>query len=96
MSDNMSIRYTDYVRMKTGQYQSVGKFGEDIYVFEMLTGITDTSEFHQISKQEFDSFEVWSEEAPEYPKTYEILARPVLCSGYLGKAYLDPSLLRDM
>lgn len=73
--------------MKTGQYQSVWKFGDDIYAFEMLTSIMDTPEYHQISKQEFDSFEIWSEEAPKYEKTYEILARALLCSIYLGKAY---------
>ncbi|WP_322923306.1 hypothetical protein [Paenibacillus campi] len=92
----MSIRYTDYVRLKTGQYQSVGKFGDDIYAYEMLTGITDTPEYHQISKQEFDSFEIWSQAGPEYKKMYELLARSVLCSGYLGRAYLDTSLLRDL
>ncbi len=92
----MSIRYTDYVRLKEGGYHSVGKFGDDIYAYEMLTGITDTAEYHQISKEEFDTFEVWSQEGPEYKKMYELLERPVLCSGYLGRAYLDMSLLQDM
>ena len=71
----MSIRYTDYARMKIGQYQSVRKFGDEIYAYKMLTGVTDT---------------------PEYKKMYQIFGRPLLCSSYLGKEYLDPLLLCDM
>lgn len=99
MSEIMPIRYTDYVRLKTGRYQSVGKFGEDIYAYEVLTGVTDSPEYHQISKAEFDSFETWSKEVDgvmDMKKFYEIANRPVLCSGYLGKEYLDTSRLRDM
>lgn len=44
----MSIKYTDYACMETGQYQSVGKFGDEIYAYEMLTGITDTPEYKKM------------------------------------------------
>jgi len=99
MSEIMPIRYTDYVRLKKDRYQSVGKFGEDIYAYEVLTGVTDSPEYHQISKEEFDSFETWSKEVDgvmDMKKFYEIANRPVLCSGYVGKEYLDTSWLRDM
>lgn len=91
------MRYTDYIRLKTGRYQSVGKFGDDIYAYEVLTGIADTPEYHQISKEEFDSFEAWSQEyITGLKKLYEIINRPVICSGYLGRAELNTSLLRDI
>ncbi|MDR9857365.1 hypothetical protein RJP21_27600 [Paenibacillus sp. VCA1] len=32
------MRYTDYIRLKTGRYQSVGKFGDDIYAYEVNYG----------------------------------------------------------
>lgn len=95
----MPIRYTEYVRLKKGRYQSVGKFGEDIYAYEIPTGVTDSPEYHQISQEEFDSFEVWSggeSGVTDMKKFYEIVNRPVLCSGYLGKEYLDTSRLRDL
>lgn len=91
------MRYTDYIRLKKGRYQSVGKFGDKIYAYEVLTGVTDSPEYHQISKAEFDSFETWSEEfISDLNKMYEIINRPVICSGYLGREWLDTSLLRDM
>lgn len=93
----MTLRYTEYVRLKTGRYQSVGKFGDTIYAYEVLTGVTDSPEYHQISKEEFDSFETWTQEyISDLKKLYEIINRPVICSGYFGKEYLDTSLLRDM
>ncbi len=33
------MRYNEYIRLKTGRYQSVGKFGDHIYAYEVLTGI---------------------------------------------------------
>ena len=93
----MTLRYTDYIRLKTGRYQSVGKFGDDIYAYEVLTGIADSPEYHQISKEEFESFETWSQEyITDLKKPYEIINRPVICSGYLGRAELNTSLLREM
>ncbi|MEW4372381.1 hypothetical protein [Paenibacillus kandeliae] len=93
----MSIRYTDYVRVKKGPYQSVGTFGDDIYVYEVLTGVADSPEYHQISKEEFDSFDDWVQtHGKDMKKFYEVVNRPVLCSGYLGREYLDTSLLREM
>jgi len=91
------VRYTDYIRLKTGRYQSVGKFGDNIYAYEVLTGVTDSPEYHQISMAEFDSFETWSQEyISDLKKMYEIINRPVICSGYLGRAELNTSLLRDI
>lgn len=93
----MFLRYTEYVRKKTGRYQSVGMFGNTIYAFEVLTGITDSPEYHQISKEEFDAFETWAQEnITDLNKLYEIINRPVICSGYLGKEKLDTSLLQDL
>jgi len=93
----MTLRYTEYVRLKTGRYQSVGKFGDHIYAYEVLTGVTDSPEYHQISKAEFDSFETWTKEyISDLKKLYDIINRPVICSGYLGKEKLDRSLLRDL
>lgn len=93
----MTLRYTEYVRLKTGRYQSVGKFGDEIYAYEVLTGVTDSPEYHQISKAEFDSFETWTKEyISDLKKLYDIINRPVICSGYLGKEELDTSLLRDL
>ncbi len=93
----MGFHYKEYVRLKEGGYHSVGKFGEDIYAYEVLTGFTDTPEYHQISREEFDSFEVWGgNDAMDMNKFYEIAERPVLCSGYLGRANLDTSLLQDL
>lgn len=34
----MTSRYTDYIPLKTGGYQSVGKFGDDIYAYEVNYG----------------------------------------------------------
>ncbi|MFJ7646129.1 hypothetical protein ACIQ1H_01195 [Lysinibacillus sp. NPDC097279] len=91
------MRYTEYVCKKTGRYQSVGMFGNTIYAFEVLTGITDSPEYHQISKEEFDAFETWAQEnITDLNKLYEIINRPVICSGYLGKEKLDTSLLQDL
>lgn len=93
----MTFRYTDYVRLKKGRYQSVGKFGEDIYAYEILTGVADSPEYHQISKEEFDSFESWGQQEPmDMKKFYEIKNRPALCGGYLGSEYLDTSRLQDL
>jgi hypothetical protein len=33
-----------------------------IYAYEVLTGVTNSLEYHQISKKEFDSFETWTQE----------------------------------
>ncbi|OMD86707.1 MULTISPECIES: hypothetical protein [Paenibacillus] len=91
------MKYTDYICLKTGRYQSVGKFGDNIYAYEVLTGVTDSPEYHQISKAEFDSFETWSQEyISDLKKMYEIINRPVICSGYLGRAELNLSLLRNI
>ncbi|MDH6430567.1 hypothetical protein BSK62_23045 [Paenibacillus odorifer] len=93
----MTVKYTDYICLKTGRYQSVGKFGDNIYAYEVLTGVTDSPEYHQISKAEFDSFETWSQEyISDLKKMYEIINRPVICSGYLGRAELNLSLLRNI
>ena len=92
----LTFRYTDYVRLKKGRYQSVGKFGDDIYAYEIATGIADSPEYHQISREEFDSFESWGQqEEMDMKKFYEIKNRPVLCSGYLGREYMDMSKLWD-
>jgi hypothetical protein len=93
----LNMRYTDYKRLKTGRYQSVGMFGDSIYAYEVLTGIADSPEYHQISKEEFDTFEIWTQEfITDLKKLYVIINRPVICSGYRGRTELNTSLLQDL
>lgn len=58
------MRYTDYERIKIGGFCSVGKFGEKIYAFEILTGIANAPEYHRISREEFDCFDDWKNTEP--------------------------------
>lgn len=77
------MNYQDYEMKKKGQFQSVGMFGTQIYAYEVLTGACCAPEYTQITKEEFDTFEKWGEEAiTDLGKKYEICNRPVLCSAY--------------
>ncbi|MFD1175934.1 hypothetical protein ACFQ3W_06385 [Paenibacillus puldeungensis] len=77
------MNYRDYKRLKLGPYQSAGMIG-DVYAFEILTGIADTPEYYQITKEEFDSYEDWSKEFITDLKTlYTVVNRKCICSGYL-------------
>ena len=86
------MKYTDYKRIKTGGFCSVGKFGDKIYAFEILTGVANAPEFHQISKEELDCFENWQNNGEILR---EVTSRPVICSAYKGHAELDESRLID-
>ena len=86
------MRYTDYKRLKTGGFCSVGKFGEDIYAFEILTGIASAPEYHRISREEFDTFEARKDSEAIL---LEITSRPVICSAYKGCAESDGSRAVD-
>ncbi len=69
-------------RLKEGPYQSVGIL-EDMYVFEILTGITDTPEYYRITKEEFYSYDHWKNEWITDLKTlYTIVNRKCIASGY--------------
>lgn len=73
------MNYKDYNCIKLGSYFSVGKFGEDVYCLENLTGFGFVPVYHKISKEEFDSFNDWRSNKD---KVFEIICRPVFCSGY--------------
>lgn len=73
---------------------SVGKFGDSIFACEMLTGFASVPEYHQISAAEFETFEQWSNaDKTDLKKLYEIINRPVICSGYRDRAELNMSLI---
>ena len=38
---------------------SIGMFGEYIYAFEQLTGSCDVPEYHQITKDEYETADCW-------------------------------------
>ncbi|MCI9438945.1 MAG: hypothetical protein HFH85_17700 [Lachnospiraceae bacterium] len=58
---------------------SIGMFGEYIYAFEQLTGSCDVPEYHQITKDEYETADCW---IMDDCKVMEILRRPILCDGY--------------
>lgn len=79
------MNYKEYIRIKIGNYQSVGMFGEKIYAYEVLTGFADVPEYHQISRQEFDTFEKrQNEKTTDLKILYNIINRKAFCSGYKG------------
>ena len=73
------MNYREYIRIKPGDYCSVGTI-DGIYVFEILTGFCDTPEFHEITVDEFDNFEEWKSDTDFIVR--EIKNREVICSGY--------------
>ena len=75
------MNYKDYDRIKIGGYFSLGKFGENLYCLENLTGFASVPEYHRITKEEFDSFDEWKNSKE---KIFEIICRPVFCSIYTG------------
>ena len=60
---------------------SEGMFGARIYAFEQLTGACDTPEYHQITREEYETAEQW---VLEDDKVTEILSRPILCDRNKG------------
>ncbi|MEG0366355.1 MAG: hypothetical protein RR585_05940 [Coprobacillus sp.] len=80
------MNYKDYYRCKIGSSLSVGMFGNDLYAFEVLIGFCNVPEYHKISKKEFDSFDSWKD---DMDKLYDIVGRPVLCSGYKGNTEIQ-------
>ena len=69
--------------MKAYGGQSIGMFGDEIYAYEVLTGIGNIPEYHQLTKYEYNTFEEWKEESTgEFGTMYEIHNRKLLCSGY--------------
>lgn len=88
------MNYTDYKPLKTGGFQSVGLFGENIYAYEILTGIDCKPEYRQISKLEFESFEQWSrEKTTDHGTLFEIMNRTPICSAAFGRRKLNEKLL---
>ena len=51
------MNYKDYKRIKEGNYQSVGMFGDNIYAYEVLTGFADIPGYYQITKEEFETYD---------------------------------------
>jgi len=66
------MNYKDYKRLKTGNWLSVGKFSDNLYAMEIPTGAVNAPEYHKISKEEFDTFEIWKDSK----KVTEIMHRP--------------------
>ncbi|MFD0671910.1 hypothetical protein [Cohnella sp. GCM10027633] len=77
------MNYRDYKRIKLGQYQSVGMFSE-YYAYEVLTGFADVPEYYQITKDEFESFELWQNS--ESFVVGKIKNRKCICSAYKDHA----------
>ena len=78
-----AMNYRDYKRLKVWDYQSVGMFGDNIYAYEVLTGFADIPEYYQITREEFDTYDVWKTETPgDLGILYEIVNRKPLCSAY--------------
>lgn len=75
------MNYKDYHCIKLGSYFSIGKFGENLYCLENLTGFASAPEYHKITKEEFDSFEEWKNNKEII---FEIICRPAFCSSYAG------------
>ena len=49
--------YKEYQRIKHGRnYDSVGMFGDHIYVYEVLCGAVMDPEYYEITKEQFDAF----------------------------------------
>lgn len=72
--------YQNFNRLKTGSVcLSVGCFGTQIYALEHVIGVADVPEYHRISKEEYDEFDIWRKD-PNRLK--EILGRKVFCSGH--------------
>lgn len=77
------MKYTNYKMIKTYGGQSIGMFGNDIYAYEVLTGICDVPGYYQITKHEYNTFDEWKDESTgELGTMYEIHNRKPLCSGY--------------
>lgn len=92
----MTVKYTDYICLKTGRYQSVGKFGDNIYAYEVLTGVTDSRSTIKFLRRNSILLKLGAKSTFRILKKYEIINRPVICSGYLGRAELNLSLLRNI
>lgn len=92
----MTMNANDYHPLKEGCYCSAGKFGGHIYAFEVLTGVCDVPAYHQITREEFDTFETWCMESPVDGKLLcRVINRPVFCSRYRGKSEFDETLLPE-
>ena len=79
------MNYKKYKRIKIGNCQSVGTFGDNIYAYEVLTGICNIPEYYQITEAEFKAFDEWKNETPsDLGILYDIVNRVPLCSGYHG------------
>ncbi|MCL2054188.1 MAG: hypothetical protein FWG90_07105 [Oscillospiraceae bacterium] len=61
-----------YKRIKIGQWESVGKFDDEIYAFEALGGRLNQAIFWQITKEEFDSYGTWNDHT-EGEELYKVL-----------------------
>lgn len=77
------MKYTDYKMIKQYGYQSVGMFGDEIFAYEVLTGVCNIPVYYQITKYEYNTFDSWKDESTEELGTMcEIHNRRALCSAY--------------
>lgn len=80
------MTYRDFKKIKQGKKYSIGKFSDELYALEEMTGYGCVPEYHKISKAEFNTFDIWKD---DQEKIKDILARPVFCSGYEGETEFD-------
>jgi hypothetical protein len=73
------MKCKNYEMLKKGDYLSVGML-EGQYCFEILTGICDIPEYYPITKEEFDTFDEWKNNADKIAK--DIQNRKIIHSGY--------------
>lgn len=89
------MNYKDYKRVKTYSMYSVGYFSDRLYAMEFLTGAVCVSEFHKITKEEYDTFDEWK----GTEKVMEIKARPSFGLPLLAnsrKEFCEEDILNDI
>ncbi|MBR1865319.1 MAG: hypothetical protein IJ801_02310 [Lachnospiraceae bacterium] len=80
------MNYKDFKITKHGKKCSIGKFTEQLFAMEILTGYGNVPEYRKISKAEFNTFDIWKDDKE---KIKDILNRPVFCSGYENQTDFD-------
>lgn len=79
------MTYRDYKEMKTGNWCSVGMFGDNIYAFQHIGGSFNHSEYYKITKREFELFPDNQDKLVMFD--FECCIK--LCSDYVGDTEFD-------
>ena len=75
------MTYKDFKKLKQGKKYSIGKFSDNLYALEEMTGYGCVPAYHKLSKAEFNTY--------DREKIRDILARPVFCGAYEGQTEFD-------